>query len=187
MSFDGTDKCWKPIEDTISSHIRVYVCHLSFMSSTELNSRHRQGYTQTHTTTGCDQKLNILSAPSTSCVKTLLPQQHRKSRLWGRTQGLVGTRHDYSTESWAEWKNDANIQSIQIEFKCGTTSPSMPYASWELKSVWQALDNIHSLPHETLSQLSECSNLCERVGTNVIRFDAADDSPRDIALLSDPS
>lgn len=57
-----------------------------------------------------------------------------------------------------------------------------------MKSVWQALDSIYSLLNEPLSQLSaECSNLRERVFTNVIRLDAADDLPRDIVLLSDPS
>ena len=40
---------------------------------------------------------------------------------------------------------------------------------------------------ETLSQLIERTNLCERVRTNVIKFDAADDLPQDIVLLSDPS
>lgn len=51
-----------------------------------------------------------------------------------------------------------------------------------MKSV--CLESIYSLPNETLSQ---CSNLRERVFTNVIRLDAADDLPRDIVLLSDPS
>lgn len=50
-----------------------------------------------------------------------------------------------------------------IEFSFNATSSSLSYASRELKSVWQALDNIHSLPHETLIQLIKCTNLKESV------------------------
>ncbi len=94
-----------------------------------------------------------------------------------------------TTPQWAELNEKITqiLQSILIEFRFNTASSLLPYASWELKSVWQALDNIHSSPHETLIQLIQSTNLCERVSSNVIRFDAADDLPQDIVLLSDPS
>lgn len=148
---------WKPITATIGTHVIICVRHS--LSDTDAN-------TQTHTTTGCDQNLNILSAPSTSCVKTWLPQQHRKS-----VRKDIGVSWDMmrTAPQWAELNEKMMhiLQSILIELRFNTTSFLLPCASWEEKSVWQALDSIYSLPHKTLSQLSECSNLHERVSTNV--------------------
>lgn len=58
-----------------------------------------------------------------------------------------------------------SCQSMLKEFSFHATSSSLPYARREFKCVWQALDNIHSLPHETLVQLIKCINLKESVLT----------------------
>lgn len=56
----------------------------------------------------------------------------------------------------------------------------MQVGSWKM---WQACIHYH---HETAIQLIKCSNHCEQVSTNVIRFNSADDLPEDVILLSDP-
>lgn len=66
-------KQWEPFTSIIDSHRSFCDCHVLFVLSTNIIRKHGKDNVQTHTTAGCDQSLNILSAPSTSCVKTRRP------------------------------------------------------------------------------------------------------------------
>lgn len=64
---------WEPFTSIIDSHHSICDCHALFVLSIKIIHKYGKDNIQAHTTAGCDQSLNILSAPSTSCVKTRLP------------------------------------------------------------------------------------------------------------------
>lgn len=98
-----------------------------------------------------------------------------------RTLGLVGTWEKLA--GWAEWKSWC-IRSDQ--YKYSLSSIQLPRKK-NRPGDEKCLSRKHLFITEWDTEPAECSNLRERVFTNVIRLDAADDLPRDIVLLSDPS
>lgn len=166
----------EPITGTISSYIRVYVCQKTQTWIHTNTHDHRMRSEFEHPL--CP--LNILCENLAAAAAQEVMSVRKDTAVKWALMGMI---------LWAELKEKVKqiLHSILIGFRFNKVSFSLPHASWELKTVWQSLDNIHSLPYETLSQLSECTNLCERVSTNGIRSDAPDDLLQDIVLFSDPS
>lgn len=65
------------------SHIRVR------RSITPITDRHKHERMQTHTTAGCDRSSSILSAPSTSCVKTFAAAAAQEVPSSGKDAGVI--------------------------------------------------------------------------------------------------